>query len=156
MKVAQFNTTEEERNLIHAIASRAHKTATKEKIRYSLRDAAMDITACHCNGCPLDLQKLLDAPEGDFGHDVFGIRRFINRTTGELQRGFGPRCAKPVSPPWKWGFDEVSGSQESVTKAIQESCVEHLTDGDAGTVIGPDGTEYNIEIIARLVKSEND
>ena len=42
----------------------------------------------------LDLQKLLDAPDGDFGHDVFGIRRHINRQTGELENCFLPRCAR--------------------------------------------------------------
>ena len=26
----------------------------------------MDISACHCNGCPLDLDGLLVAPEFDF------------------------------------------------------------------------------------------
>lgn len=45
------------------------------------------------SGCELDLQKLLDAPDGDFGHDVFGIRRHINRQTGELGDCFLPRCA---------------------------------------------------------------
>jgi hypothetical protein len=85
---------------------------------------------------------------------VFGIRRFINRTSGELRRGFGPRCAKPATPPWKWGFDEVTGTQDSVVQSIQEFCVEHLADSDAGTVIAPDGTTYHIEITAKLVKSE--
>jgi hypothetical protein len=155
VKIAQFETTPEERKLIQAIAQRAHKTALNGKIKYPVIEAAMDITACHCNGCRLDLQKLLDAPEGDFGHDVLGIRKFIDRTTGEINRkAFQPRCALPVSPPWKWGFDEVAGTQESITQEIQKFCVEHLTDSDAGTVIGPDGTEYNIEIVARLVKPQ--
>lgn len=59
--------------------------------------ADMDITACHLNGCPLDLGKLMNARDGDFGHDVFGIRRHINRTTGQLEEGFAPRCALPES-----------------------------------------------------------
>lgn len=52
----------------------------------------MDITACHLNGCPLDLPGLADASIGDFNHDVMGIRKFINRETGKLEGDF-PRYA---------------------------------------------------------------
>jgi hypothetical protein len=62
-----------------------------------LLETEMDITATHCNGCPLDLEKFLAAPDGDFGHDVFGIRHHINRRTGELENMFLPRCALPES-----------------------------------------------------------
>ena len=56
----------------------------------------MDLGACHMNGCPLDLHKLLHAEHGSFGHDVRGIVRFIDRTTGKLPEGkFLPRCALP-------------------------------------------------------------
>lgn len=51
----------------------------------------MDITACHANGNPLRLAELLKADDGNFGHDVFGIRRFIDRTTGRLMGHFRPR-----------------------------------------------------------------
>lgn len=53
----------------------------------------MDITATHLNGCPLDLVDLLDAPDFDFLHDVLGIRRHIDRTTGQLADCFLPRTA---------------------------------------------------------------
>lgn len=53
----------------------------------------MDLTACHCNGCELDLDRLLLAPDPDFGHDVCGIRRHIDRRTGKLGGCFLPRCA---------------------------------------------------------------
>ena len=55
----------------------------------------MDLTACHLNGCPLDLPKLMNARDSDFGHDVLGIRRYINRTTGQLEEQFVLRCALP-------------------------------------------------------------
>lgn len=55
---------------------------------------AMDITACHLNGCPLRLEQLLAFADADFGHDVFGIRRYMNRATGHLLSHFRPRCAK--------------------------------------------------------------
>lgn len=56
----------------------------------------MDVTACHCNGCPLRLQELLEADDFNFTHDVFGIRRFIDRTTGEMPGAkFHPRFSVP-------------------------------------------------------------
>lgn len=54
----------------------------------------MDLEACHCNGCPLDLAGLLQAPRDfDFMHDVAGIFRHLNRNTGELKGLFQPRYA---------------------------------------------------------------
>lgn len=63
-------------------------------IEYDRLSATMDIEACHCNGMPLDLAKLLAAPDADFGHDVFGIRRYLDRTTGWIADRFVPRCAR--------------------------------------------------------------
>ena len=51
---------------------------------YCRRDAMMDVTAVHANTMKLQLAQLLAADDGDFAHDVFGIRRFINRDNGEL------------------------------------------------------------------------
>lgn len=58
---------------------------------YNRRDAMMDVTATHNNGCALQLANLLAAQDGDFAHDVFGIRRFLNRDTGQLMCNFNPR-----------------------------------------------------------------
>lgn len=91
----QFTASKYETKPILAIAKRAVAKATEYGIDYDFQSAVMDLEACHCNGMPLDLQKLLDAPDGDFGHDVFGIRRFIDRETGKLTDCFVPRCALP-------------------------------------------------------------
>lgn len=56
-------------------------------------DITMDLTACHANGNPLDLQKLLDADDFNFIHDVFGIRDHLDRDTGQLRDFFSPRCS---------------------------------------------------------------
>lgn len=93
MSWVNFECSLEDTILITRIHRRAMRMAEEYGIVYDLVDCSMDITACHCNGCPLDLQKLLDAPDGDFGHDVFGIRRFIDRRTGQLTDCFLPRCA---------------------------------------------------------------
>lgn len=56
-------------------------------------ELAMSITAAHCNGCRLDLDKLLSADDFNFTHDVCGIYRHVSRETGELENHFRPRCA---------------------------------------------------------------
>lgn len=52
----------------------------------------MDITATHLNGCPLNLEKFLEFDLSNFGHDFFGIRRYIDRSTGKMTGWFLPRC----------------------------------------------------------------
>lgn len=53
----------------------------------------MDLEACISNGCPLKLDELLAARDSDFMHDVCGISRHLDRTTGRLGGGFLPRYA---------------------------------------------------------------
>lgn len=93
MNLPSFTATKSEMVLINKIANRAVQAAADMDVSYNKLDALMDIEACHCNGTPLNLPKLLAAPDGDFGHDVFGIRRFIDRSTGRLTQCFVPRCA---------------------------------------------------------------
>jgi hypothetical protein len=90
-----FNTSKNDMDLILKIAKRAHAEAAKSGVDYSVQDAAMDITAVHANGCPLKLAELADVKGYDFLHDVFGIRRHINRRTGKLEDCFLPRFAVP-------------------------------------------------------------
>jgi hypothetical protein len=85
MKMLNFNTTKEDDDLIMQIVVRADPVD-----RISL---AMDLTACHLNGTPLDLPRLLVFPDGSFWHDINGIQRHLDRETGQLTGGFLPRCA---------------------------------------------------------------
>lgn len=65
------------------------------EVRGSSRlEVSMDLTACHCVGCPLDLEGLLTATPSDLVHDVAGIMANINRETGELENCFMPRYAR--------------------------------------------------------------
>lgn len=57
-------------------------------------DIMMSVTACHVNGCPLDLEKLDAAPLGVLDHDVLGIHLHLNHETGELDDYFYPKTAK--------------------------------------------------------------
>ena len=81
----------EETELEGLIARRAVTMAKELGLQYDQMTAVMDIDACHNNGNPLKLKELLKADDFNFGHDVFGIRRHINRTTGQLMDCFVPR-----------------------------------------------------------------
>lgn len=93
MMMIQFGVIPSDSLLILQIVKRANAISARSN-REPIKDLVMDITACHANGTPLELQKLLDAPEFDFVHDVWGIHRHIDRTTGELGDCFLPRCAR--------------------------------------------------------------
>lgn len=85
----QFNISKEDSALVSAIVDRA---AAMQKIdRMAMH---MDLTACHANGCPMDFQRLLDADNFNFSHDVAGINRHINRETGKLEDCFLPRFSQ--------------------------------------------------------------
>lgn len=84
---------QEEARTIAKIAQRAVLMATKYGHQYEFMDADMDITACHCGDAPLKLGELLGADDVNFAHDVFGIRRHLNRETLKLEDCFVPRFA---------------------------------------------------------------
>jgi hypothetical protein len=91
-KELRFDSTDEDSAKIIKIVLRAvGEMADIDRLAF-----AMDITAVHLNGCPLDLDKLLTAPSLDFAHDIVGIIANIDRRTGKLRRHFLPRCALPA------------------------------------------------------------
>jgi hypothetical protein len=93
-----WDATQEEFDLISGIADRAVKMAAKHGAERLKRDVLMDLTAAHRNAFTLDLKGLLEAGDGDFSHDVFGIMKYLNRRTGKLEDCFVPRyAAKEVS-----------------------------------------------------------
>jgi hypothetical protein len=85
----------EDAELILRIVDRAELVARPD-LPFDRRNCVMDLTAVHVNGCKLDLVALLEAGEGDFIHDVWGIRRNIDRRTGRLSRFFTPRLSRRV------------------------------------------------------------
>ncbi len=90
----KWTATKSEQRTIQSIAERAVAMAEKHGVPYTIQDATMDIYACHSSGCRLQLDTLLSADDGNFAHDVFGIRRHIDRKTGRLQNCFLPRYAE--------------------------------------------------------------
>lgn len=94
----RFKATKEDAALIDKLVLRAHSEIFThengwEDADQSRIDTEMDLTACHLNGCRLDLQKLLTAEDFTFAHDITGIRRNISRSTGAMENCFLPRCA---------------------------------------------------------------
>lgn len=97
MKMVSFSVNKSDFKTINAIADRASAMALQHGKEYERTEAAMDLTATHANGCPLKLEALLAAEPFDFAHDVFGIRRHLNRATGQLENFFVPRYAAKSS-----------------------------------------------------------
>lgn len=89
--MVSFKVSKDECRVITKIAQRAVAMAAMADTQYPFMDAEMDVTACHANGNPLRLNELLGADEFNFVHDVFGIRRHLNRETGKLEDCFSPR-----------------------------------------------------------------
>ena len=88
----KWDASKEDVRTIQKIAYRAGGMLVKLGESFSTMDLQMDITAAHCNGNPLDLDKLLAFDDFNFAHDVFGIIDHIDRTTGKLKHCFLPRC----------------------------------------------------------------
>jgi len=90
-----WKTTKEEMLTITMIVDRLmeQKRDTGAWQRVSPISIHMDLSACHCNGCPLDLKGLLAASNADFTHDVLGIMLNINRDNAHLDNCFTPRYA---------------------------------------------------------------
>ena len=86
--------TKSETQQIIDIMLRAASVMNFESRGSSRLEVSMDLTACHCVGCQLDLEGLLTATPSDLIHDVAGIMANINRETGELENCFVPRYAK--------------------------------------------------------------
>jgi hypothetical protein len=92
MTITNWAITSEEHDLLMQVVSRA----IRELRDYpdEPRTLIMDLNACHSNGCPLDFAGLLKATLYEFGHDIYGIRKAIDRRTGKLTEDvFMPRYA---------------------------------------------------------------
>ncbi len=68
------------------------KRAKRTHPEIDLMSLNMDIGAAHLD-CKIKLTELLDAQDGDFFHDVWGIQGHIDRETGKLTDCFLPRYA---------------------------------------------------------------
>jgi hypothetical protein len=83
------------REIVDRAAVMSERVTGKKLNNDELRGWTMDIIACHANSCPIDFGRLLGADDFNFGHDVFGIYRHLDRSTGRLTNCFVPRFATP-------------------------------------------------------------
>lgn len=91
-----METTKQEMLLISLIADRALKMAVKYDCPYEDKlSAVLDIEYAH-KQVPMRLRELLEADDFNFSHDVFGIRRHMNRDKCKLEGSFLPRFAIPT------------------------------------------------------------
>lgn len=98
-RAISWRSTKSEAKLIGITVDRAERIAAKLGVKFSACEMIMDLTACNANGCRLDFAKLLAFPDADFAHDVFGVRRYIDRETGRITGHFLPRCHKATRLP---------------------------------------------------------
>lgn len=93
--IVSWDVSREDAALVRRIVTRAAKLSPAWRPSRDERlSLTMDIEATHANGCPLRLADLLAADDFNFAHDVWGIQRHINRTTGKLGNCFRPRFAQ--------------------------------------------------------------
>jgi hypothetical protein len=83
-----FHTTKREAQLIVRIVDRAIRLSA------GLRplDVAMSVTACHCNGYPLDLEALADSDDLHFSLDMIAILSLLDHETGKMPDGIKLSC----------------------------------------------------------------
>lgn len=94
-KLISFECSRTDTLLIVKICERIEAMCAAQNLEIPNRlDSSMDLTACHANGCALDLQRMLDADDFNIAHDFFGIGRHLDRETGELMNCFLPRFAR--------------------------------------------------------------
>jgi hypothetical protein len=87
-----METTKEEYDLIGKIAKRWAESSPLNPANTQL-STFMDLQVVH-DRIGLDLEKLLNFSEGNFVHDMQGIRIHLDRTTGEVRNKFVPRSAR--------------------------------------------------------------
>ncbi|MBX3173247.1 MAG: hypothetical protein KF709_02490 [Gemmatimonadaceae bacterium] len=97
-----FNVSADDNAVIAAIARRAVRDGIVDLTADTgavdpQTSLEMDLAAVMANDAPLDLERLITLPAFDFTHDILGIQKHIDRTTGRLLLRFEPRCGRRVS-----------------------------------------------------------
>jgi len=94
MSNLKMQVSAEDSVLIDRIVSYAKDMAKDYGLNFKPLDCMMDLTICHANGCPLDLERMAKASDPDLVHDVWGIAKWLDRKTGRLTGVFWPRFAR--------------------------------------------------------------
>lgn len=86
-----YKPTPDEKKYLPLVVARAKPMAAEVGRPIDWTSFEMDLVAAN-RDCGIDWEKLLKADDATFGHDVWGIRRFIDRDTEKLGGNFLPRC----------------------------------------------------------------
>jgi hypothetical protein len=86
-----FDVSRTDDDLIHQVVLRAEQVFNRRDVDLDRLSMTMDLCAVH-NSVGLDLPRLLAADDFNLVHDVGGIRRHLDRSTGSLGC-FMPRFA---------------------------------------------------------------
>jgi hypothetical protein len=95
--MVEFSMGREELELVKQIAERVEELTAAmqiEGMQYDRHELVMDLDAAYTSAGPVNLTRLLESPDADFLHDIYGIRRHIDRASGELTGCFMPRCGR--------------------------------------------------------------
>ena len=85
-----WDITPDDMRLIQAIVERGIAMWKAQGIQLDPLRAAMDISACHANGCPLELMRFLMSDSTDFVSDFSGIGMHIDNRSGKLVNDYKP------------------------------------------------------------------
>ena len=89
--MVSFSCSKEDHDLAVQVADRYENNCMLNCSAHEHQLILMDLVATHCNGNPMDFAGLLSADLFNLAHDVNGIRRHIDRSTGRLMNFFVPR-----------------------------------------------------------------
>ena len=82
--------TKDDYTVLAKIAARAEKLSIVQHSRMTL---LMDLEYTN-EETPLDFNRLLNADDFNFAHDIIGIQSHFNRVTKKMENCFLPRFAK--------------------------------------------------------------
>lgn len=86
--------TEHDLQIINHIMTRAQ---TRTRDRGKVREI---FTIIHTKIVPLNFKGLLSSDDGTFGHDYYGILKYINLENLSFDNAFRPRCVSHVYDDW--------------------------------------------------------
>lgn len=89
-KLLNWQCSPQDMQLIDEICVRGLALWKSQGIHLDGQLARMDIAACHCNGCPLELLRFLMSDAPDFVHDFSGISLHLDKKSGKLLNDFKP------------------------------------------------------------------
>lgn len=92
--MVNFDCSKQDMDLIVKIVERFNEHRTSLKLEpLDVTTTKMNLVACHCNGCPLKLEDMLNGNTFSIAHDVLGIAQNLSTKTGEIKGSFRPRFA---------------------------------------------------------------